>query len=172
MHRLQTLQASQAFLHPAGASLIFSAPHALPPQHCGHFQPVSPILRGPSLVSNPRHPAWGPQCCSHSQTRIREAFRDQASDGVGARGRSPQGGAPHSYHTSRSPLPAPSPVAAFLPLNPECFCRGPALRARQEISGGPGRAKSGTGRTRGQTARFRVPGFPANSSLPNQVSPL
>lgn len=139
-------QASQAFLHPAGASLIFSAPRPLPPQHCGHFQPVSPVLWGPSLLSNPRHPAWGPQCCSHSQTRVREAFPDQASHCVGARGRSPQGGAPHSYRTARAPLPPSLLYGCFPAPDPGDPCRGPALRAHQEISVGwawAGEAKRG-----------------------------
>lgn len=66
-----------------------SAPSPLPHlnRHRSRFQPVSFILRGPSLLSNARQPAWGPQCCrvihkllrGHTPSRWPSLFRGSLS---------------------------------------------------------------------------------------------
>lgn len=129
-----------------------------------------PFLPGAPLLSNPCHPAGGPQCCrvihrplrSHTPSCVGPAYSEEASCWVGP---------------SSLPPPAllclpPFPVASSIRAVP----RGNAS-AENPPSEPPG-VRAGKGRSRegpaqpgasGKSVGFAVRGFPTNSSLPPTV---
>lgn len=129
-----------------------------------------PFLPGAPLLSNPCHPAGGPQCCrvihrplrSHTPSCVGPAYSEEASCWVGP---------------SSLPPPAllclpPFPVASSIRAVP----RGNAS-AENRPSEPPG-VRAGKGRSRegpaqpgasGKSVGFAVRGFPTNSSLPPTV---
>lgn len=109
-----------------------SAPSPLPHlnRHSSCFQPVSSILRGPSLLSNARHPVWGPQCCRVIHKPLRGHTH---SCWVGVQGRSPAGRGPSSLPPPAllclPPFPVASSNRAVPRGNASAEDQGPAFRA-------------------------------------------